>query len=123
MESRRERNLAKQLGSAIARKRENFGLTQEQAAELLGVGSQQISRIERGAVMTTIPRLFEFAELFRCNVDEFLLKASDRESDQAVTLERELALLQAKDREFIVVLVQHLSEHLRLKATEKSTKR
>jgi transcriptional regulator with XRE-family HTH domain len=123
MDLRRERNLAKQLGAAIARKRENLGLTQEQVAELFGIGNQAISRIERGAVMPTIPRLFEFADVFKCGVDELLLKASDRDGDQAVALGRELASLQSSDREFITVIVRQLSEHLRTRAGERTARR
>jgi transcriptional regulator with XRE-family HTH domain len=123
MDLKRERNLAKQLGAAIASKRENLGLTQEQVAELFGVGNQAISRIERGAVMPTIPRLFEFADVFKCGVDEFLLKASDRGGDQAVALGKELGLLQPKDREFVTVIVERLSEHLRTRGSERTSKR
>jgi len=123
MDLRRERHLAKQLGAAIASKRENLGLTQEQVAELFGVGNQAISRIERGAVMPTIPRLFEFADVFKCGVDEFLLKASDRDGDQAVALGRELAMLRPRDREFVSVIVRQLSEHLRTKSGERSSRR
>lgn len=123
MDLRRERNLAKQLGAAIASKRENLGLTQEDVAELFGLGNQAISRIERGAVMPTLPRLFDFADVFKCGVDELLLKASDRSSDQAVVLGMGLAALPLKDREFITSLVRQLSDHLKSKASERFVKR
>ena len=123
MDLKRERNLAKQLGSAIAAKRESFGLTQEQVAEHFGVGNQAISRIERGAVMPTITRLYEFADMFKCGVDEFLLKASDRGEDQEISLGRELASLQPKDRDFVSSLVHSVADHLRSKVGERIAKR
>jgi transcriptional regulator with XRE-family HTH domain len=119
MDLRREKNLTKQLGAAIASRREERGLTQAQVAEILGIRSQAISRIERGAVLPTVSRLYEFADVYMCGVDELLLSASDRESDQAVALSRELASLLPSDREFIGIIVQQISAHLRTKAPRK----
>jgi len=112
MNADRQRELARKVGSAIAQRRERAHLTQAQLAEMLGLGLQAISRIERGAVLPTLPRLFEFAEAFRCRVDELLLSASDRDSDLATAMARQLAHLQPRDREFVASLVKLLADHL-----------
>lgn len=123
MDLTRERNLAKQLGAAIARKRGGMGLTQEQVAEHFGVGNAVISRIERGAAIPTITRLYEFADKFECDVGELLFKTSDRKGDHAIAIERAMNSLNSKDREFLVGLVTQTAEHLRARGSERATKR
>ena len=68
--------LAVAIGKIIAKRRQAKNLTQEQIAEILGIGSEAVSRIERGAVMPTIPRLIELADLFQCNVSDLLTAVS-----------------------------------------------
>ena len=104
------------VGTQIAHMRESAGLTQEDVAEQLGIGNQAVSRMERGAVAPTLTRLFEFAEVFRCRVDELLLTASDRETDQAAVIAQQITGLAPADREMVARIVAQLTEHLRPKA-------
>lgn len=46
-----------------------------------GLGAETITRIERGLVPPTLAKLFEFAKLLGCRVDELLLEASNRNND------------------------------------------
>lgn len=78
MDESRQRRIAAALGARIAELRTSQGLTQEQVAEQLDMGNQAISRIERGAVLPPLTRLYELGEVLGCRVDEFLLE--DRKS-------------------------------------------
>src|SRR5437660_6624743 len=93
MEKDAEKALAKAVGKAIAKKRDEKEMTQEQVAEKLGIGYEAVSRVERGAVMPTIARLSELADIFECGIDELLIEASNRSVDQAVRLTGLLSML------------------------------
>ena len=102
MSEARQRRLARAVGRSIGAQRERAGLTQDQVSEMLGIGSQAVSRMERGAVMPTLARLFEFADVFDCRVDELLALASDRGADQVALVARDIGKLGDRDRELVV---------------------
>ncbi|MDR3158666.1 MAG: helix-turn-helix domain-containing protein [Zoogloeaceae bacterium] len=106
------KNLASAVGGAVARQRIRSGLTQEDVAERLNVGSEAISRIERGIVIPNIARLFEFATIFGCDAAELLTGASPRPGDQASRIGQLLATLDPADRQMIMEWVERLAERL-----------
>jgi transcriptional regulator with XRE-family HTH domain len=112
MDENRQTRIAAALGASIAKMRAARNLTQEQVADKLGVGNEAISRIERGVVLPPLIRLFEFAEVFDCRVDELLLEASDRSSDQAALLAQQLGKLGTTDRALVLGLMSQLTERL-----------
>jgi DNA-binding XRE family transcriptional regulator len=63
--------LAVSVGKAIAARRQDAGLTQEQVAEQLKIGNEAVSRMERGLVMPTVARLLELADLFNCDASSY----------------------------------------------------
>ena len=119
MDESRQRRIAAALGARIAELRTSQGLTQEQVAEQLYMANQAISRIERGAVLPTITRLYEFGEVLGCRVDEFLLDASDRGTDQAAVITQQLAGLAPADREMAIGIVSKLAHRLATPASPK----
>jgi transcriptional regulator with XRE-family HTH domain len=122
MDEKRQTKLAKAIGAAIARARAASGLTQEDVAERLGIGNEAVSRMERGVVLPTLPRIFDFAEAYGCRVDELLFMASDREADQAGAMAALLAGLAPEDRALAVSMVEQVAARLRSK-TEKRPRR
>lgn len=107
-----EETLAKAIGRTIAKKRQELDMTQEFVAEQLDIGYEAVSRIERGAVMPTVARLIEFAEVFECRVDELLLESSPRPADQASRIESILAKLSESDRRLVVEIVEKFAARL-----------
>lgn len=105
-------NLAQLVGKAIAHQRGRCGLNQEQVAERLGIGSEAVSRIERGVVMPNIERLMQFAEIFNCEAADLLTQASPRSEDQAVRISQMLNQLGADDRLLVLELVERLTQRL-----------
>jgi transcriptional regulator with XRE-family HTH domain len=107
------KGLASVVGQAVARQRMLCGLTQEEVAEQLGVGSEAVSRIERGVVMPNIARLVELAAIFGCETAELLTEASLNPNDQASRVVQLLAALDAEDRLLIVEWVERLAKRMR----------
>ncbi|HBN9701681.1 TPA: helix-turn-helix transcriptional regulator [Pseudomonas aeruginosa] len=107
-----QKALAEAVGRAIAKQRMRCGMTQDEVAEILDVGNEAVSRIERGIVMPNIARLFEFATIFNCNAMELLSEASLRPDDQASRISGLLNALEESDRQLVVEMVERLSERL-----------
>ncbi|MBF4798359.1 MULTISPECIES: helix-turn-helix domain-containing protein [Aeromonas] len=100
--------LAKSVGKAIGRQRQQAGLTQEQVAEHLDIGMEAVSRMERGKVVPTVVRLAELAQLFECELADFLRETSNRPTEQGIVLSQQLAKLKAADRELVLEVVDKL---------------
>ncbi|SMG12518.1 helix-turn-helix domain-containing protein [Paraburkholderia susongensis] len=113
MDREQEQALAEAVGRAIARKRVEAGLTQEQVAEQLALGREAVARVERGTAIPTIVRLVELAELFGCRTEEFLSGASTREDDQAVAIAGALRGVSLKDRQMLMEWLTTLAQRLR----------
>ncbi len=94
------------IGKAIARRRLESGLTQDQVAEHLSIGNEAVSRIERGLVEPSVVRLFEFAELFKCTAADLLREGSLRREDQVEEVTKLLNALSSDDREAIISMIQ-----------------
>lgn len=115
MKSDRETSLARDVGAAIARKRGELGLTQDQVSEALGIGPEAVSRIERGIVLPSLPRLIELAELFKCSVEVFLSGTSGLPDDSAKVISQKLESLSKSDRHYVMQLVELSCVHLQRK--------
>lgn len=104
--------LAKSVGKAIACQRQQAGLTQERVAELLGIGMEAVSRMERGIVVPTVVRLAELAQLFGCELADFLRETSNRPTEQSIVMSQQLAKLDDADRTLLLDMLDRLVERL-----------
>ncbi|MFQ2042423.1 helix-turn-helix domain-containing protein [Aeromonas veronii] len=104
--------LAKNVGKAIGRQRNQAGFTQEQVAEYLNIGMEAVSRMERGIVVPTVVRLAELAQLFGCELADFLRETSNRPAEQGIVLSQQLARLDDADRTLLLETVERLVERL-----------
>jgi transcriptional regulator with XRE-family HTH domain len=112
MDRAEESELAGLIAKCVSKRRMAKGLTQEEVAELLGIGQEAVSRIERGVTMPTISRLVELSEVLECGVDELLIEGSNRPADQANYLSRILKKLSDADRKLVVEIVEKFSARL-----------
>ena len=112
MSKTESKQLAELVGQAIARQRSRCKLSQEQVAEKLGIGSEAVSRIERGIVMPNIERLVELAAIFGCETADLLTEGSSRPEDQARRLYDLLSTLDTSDRTLVMGMVEGLVERL-----------
>ena len=104
--------LAKSVGKAIGRQRQQAGLTQDQVAEHLNIGMEAVSRMERGIVVPTIARLAELAQLLECELADFLRETSPRPTEQGIVLGQKLARLDSADRALLLETFERLVERL-----------
>ncbi|MEZ6939836.1 MULTISPECIES: helix-turn-helix domain-containing protein [Aeromonas] len=102
------KQLAKNVGKAIGRQRSQAGLTQEQVAEHLNIGMEAVSRMERGIVVPTVVRLAELAQLFGCELADFLRETSNRPTEQGIVLSQQLAQLDDADRTLLLETINRL---------------
>ncbi|OEZ97971.1 helix-turn-helix domain-containing protein [Duganella phyllosphaerae] len=112
--------LRKAIGHEIGAARQRAGLTQESVAELLGIGPEAVSRMERGVGSVTAERLVVLGEMFGCSSADLLLGASDSLPDQALLIAEQLAKLEAADRDLVVDFVKTLASRLEPKKPAKS---
>ena len=112
MSKTESKQLAKLVGQAIARQRVRCKLSQEQVAERLGIGSEAVSRIERGIVMPNVERLVELAGIFGCETADWLTEGSSRPEDQSRRLYDLLSTLDMSDRTLVMGMVEGLVERL-----------
>ena len=112
-ESSQHGELFLSIGRPLAQRREAKGLTQDQVAEALNIGTEAVSRMERGITMPTVQRLAELAEVYGCGIDELLIASSTRTGDQAELISQILQTLPEADRAMIVDVVQRIAARLK----------
>lgn len=112
MQKNKEKAIAKAIGRAIAKKRTEKGLTQEDVAEKLNIGNEAVSRIERGTVIPNVVRLVELAEIFECGTDELLIESRLRSMDHAKYLYELFERLNEQDKALLLHLMTTLAERL-----------
>lgn len=86
----------------IAKHRTECNLTQEEVAERLGIGSEAVSRLERGVVELSVVKLMQLADIFDCQMYELLTESSNRPNDQGQMISGLLSGLKESDRAFIL---------------------
>lgn len=105
--------LAKKVAESIKLCREKTGLSQDQVGELLDIGAEAVSRIERGISIPTLTRLGELADIFKCPIEDLLGSSSTRRLDQAEYIGKLLASLPTEDRAMVVEVVERICSRLK----------
>jgi transcriptional regulator with XRE-family HTH domain len=104
-----QRKLATAIGALISEKRTMANMTQAELSEKLEIGSEAVSRFERGQVVPSVERIFQIADVLKCGVDELLVPASDRRTDQTKQVIDLLDSLDKKDLERAIQILKVLS--------------
>lgn len=112
-----KQQFAKLLGANIAKYRQQQNLTQEQLAELLGIGNEAVSRIERGVSMPSLMRLVELANVFQCKMADLFTYNNATDKDQMDYLSMLLQQTPPQDRYFVIEMVEKLITHLKSKSS------
>ena len=101
--------LTSQLGKNIRSRRKQLGMTQEQLAEMLGVGHQALSRIEQGKMAPKMDRLPCLAQSLQCSVADLFRQDEERSISHAKRIEELLIGLSNDKKEFIISHISSLS--------------
>lgn len=107
------RELSKNVAKSIQECRESVGMTQDQVGEKFEIGTEAVSRMERGVTIPTITRLAELADIFKCTIDDLLGNSSTRSQDQADYISKLLTTLPTEDREMVVDIVEKITHRLK----------
>lgn len=83
-----------EIGNRIKKAREAAGLTQDRFAELIGMGTKNVSAIERGAVGVSLSSLQKICQVLSISGDDILFEKKPENAVQ--TLASRLGRLSAK---------------------------
>ncbi len=98
------------VGKGIAKQRKVSGFTQAHVAERLGIKKETVSRIETGVISPTLTRLYQFTELFNCNIGDFFwLEDNDAERQTMIIMDL-LRELPDEKRNFVVGFIKQLTQ-------------
>lgn len=100
------------LGRNIRERRNQLGWTQATLAELVRVDVETISRIERGAIVPSLLKLEQVADVLGFPLAELLRSSSTLARDQALEIFDWLQNLPEADRQFVMEATQRLCRHL-----------
>lgn len=64
-----DENKKVQLGQRIQKERLKKKISAADLAEYMGIGTNQLSRIENGKANCTVPQLFVISQILECSVD------------------------------------------------------
>ena len=82
--------VALEIGQRIQKLRMENGVTAVDMSELLGITSNQLSRIENGRTKCKLEYIFMLAQMFNCSSDYLLFgKGESRDCDDFVQITRE----------------------------------
>lgn len=70
-----KKSLNVEIGSRIKEARESAGLTQERFAELIGMGTKNVSAVERGTVGISLSSLKKICRILSVSSDQILFGA------------------------------------------------
>jgi transcriptional regulator with XRE-family HTH domain len=101
------------LGSNVAKRRKELGLTQAEFAEKVGAETVTISRFERGSSLPSLLRLENIAEALGVPLAELLSESTSLCTDQSLLIQGWIAGLSDSDRKFMLDMIQAWSVRLR----------
>ncbi len=107
------REVNKRIGKTIAKYHQSSGLTQEQVAEILQIGNEAVSRMERSIVMPNVMRLMELAEIFGCTASDLIAENSPRTFGQTHHVHKMMSDLHEDDRLLMLHFVERFSTRLK----------
>jgi transcriptional regulator with XRE-family HTH domain len=105
--------IALRLGSKVSARRKQLKWTQAELSERLGVSTETISRIERGAVVPSLHSLYRLAEILRTRISALVDEVTVGKVDAGLRLRIGIEELSSRDQEFVLEHVQALCKHLR----------
>ena len=94
----------KKIGERLRKLRKYMGLTQEQVADILGLGRDAILRIEKGDRKIDLQESIDFSKLYSISMDELTAEEHTINSDD-IAFARGFKELSEKDKREIISLI------------------
>lgn len=103
----------KRIGKRIKQCREQIGLTQDQLAEKLGVATNYISTIERGAAFPRCEKLIAIINGLETSADAIFCDVIDHTAEyRASILSQRLQALPLSDQKIILDMAEHMIQYV-----------
>ena len=96
----------KKIGERLRKLRKYMGLTQEQVANILGLGRDAILRIEKGDRKIDLQELISFSKLYSISIDELTAQEHIINGND-VAFARGFSELSEKDKKEIISLIEY----------------
>lgn len=109
------RYLGKALGAHIAARRKQMQLTQAALAELVGIETVSLSRIETGTVLPSLARLSALADALGVDVVDFLGASRTPVAQQNSEVQSYLDTLSPEDRVLLLDWIKQFAQRLAVK--------
>ena len=100
--------LAGIVGANIMSRRKKHKLTQERLAEMVGIGQQSLSRMEKGHIAPRFDRLQAFASALGCAVADLFKQEGD--DMQPASLNEMIRPLSAGSQQAVINVVTEMSQ-------------
>lgn len=107
-----ENPLASLVGSAIAIRRKQKGLTQAHFAELLDITQDSLSRMEKGVIAPKFSRLQHIAAMLDCPVADLFRQLDDSARVKAESIADKISALSPELQNLVLELVEKTVETL-----------
>lgn len=101
-------DIDKAVGQSLATHRLACKMTQAQVAEALGLSVDAISRMERGTISLTLPKLMMFADLFNCSLSDFIIESSPLLNEQLQKVGKLIEPLDTQERQKFIQLIEDM---------------
>lgn len=101
-------DIDKVVGQSLARHRLACNMTQAQVAEALGISVDAISRMERGTISLNLPKLMQFAKLFKCKLSDFVIESSPLIDEQLQYLAKIMEPLDINQRNHLIKIIESM---------------
>ena len=85
-----------------------LSMTQAQVAEALGISVDAISRMERGTISLNLPKLMQFAQLFKCKLSDFVIESSPIIDEQLQYLAKIIEPLDINQRNHLIKIIESM---------------
>jgi transcriptional regulator with XRE-family HTH domain len=116
--SRGVKSLAEIVGHNILNRRKKRKLTQEALADMVGIGQQSLSRMEKGRIAPRFDRLQRFAEMLGCTVADLFKEGEVSGSAPLAGLQSLMRPLSASSQQVVVnIAFEVASAMLKLERT------
>ena len=100
--SKKIKSIAEIVGHNIQIRRKKRNLTQEALAEIVGIGQQSLSRMEKGRMAPRLERLQDFAEALGCMVVDLFEENFGKDDEPISALKAAIKPLSENSRQAVI---------------------
>lgn len=105
-----EKDLALVVGENIADRRRRLGLSQARLAEMLDIGKDALSRMEKGAISPKMGRLRDIAGALECSVADLFREPDESSAERLAVIAEAFKRLPPEKQQAVVNIVAELTK-------------